>query len=343
MTSQVVIGAIAALCGGALVAVINYISSRQINAAQAEKARAETEHTKVGTKLSELELTARLSELGTADFDVVTTDTLPKAWHSSGMTPANYEMRLDRTVSRSGNGSAHIKSVVPGQGFGTIMQRSQAGALAGKRVRMTGYVKSSDLSEWAGIWLRVDDQNDDHIAIDNMCNRRSLAQPIGSDATLCWISRLMRWPLPTASWSSAAARLGSTASRSKRSPTTSTSLVGRFPRRSSGARSSPNRSTSTSISDWGHGTFNEEPAIATGSRGGRTTRISGLAPLDNARPRRCRTATLRHVQRALQRSGLWAVLTERDGQVLVETAPLRLTRVVPLPPGRVAWRYRSNP
>jgi len=41
-------------------------------------------------------------------------------------------------------------------GFGTLMQQFTAEQYLGKRVRLSGVVKSQEVAEWAGLWLRVD-------------------------------------------------------------------------------------------------------------------------------------------------------------------------------------------
>ena len=66
-------------------------------------------------------------------------------------------MSLDRTGAHAGNACAYLKSVVAEtDGFGTLMQMFKADEYRGKRVRMSGYVKAKDASDWAGLWMRVD-------------------------------------------------------------------------------------------------------------------------------------------------------------------------------------------
>ena len=36
------------------------------------------------------------------------------------------------------------------------MQTFKADAFRGERVRMSGYVRSKEVSDWAGLWMRVD-------------------------------------------------------------------------------------------------------------------------------------------------------------------------------------------
>lgn len=57
--------------------------------------------------------------------------------------------------------------------FGTLSQYCSADQYLGKRVRMTGYLKSENVKNWAGMWFRVDDskQKDLSLSFDNMSDR----------------------------------------------------------------------------------------------------------------------------------------------------------------------------
>lgn len=81
-------------------------------------------------------------------------------------------MSLDRTGVHGGNGCASLKSVVAETGgFGTLMQTFKTDDYRGQRVRMSGYVKSKEASDWAGLWMRVDGATKDVLAFDNMQDR----------------------------------------------------------------------------------------------------------------------------------------------------------------------------
>jgi len=82
---------------------------------------------------------------------------LPKGWFAAGSKPAEYEMGIDKTVFQNGNSSAYLKSKDPtGNDFGTLMQYISAENYTGKRLRLSGYVKSDDVEGWSGMWMRVD-------------------------------------------------------------------------------------------------------------------------------------------------------------------------------------------
>ena len=94
----------------------------------------------------------------------------PDGWHLAGSNPTNYRAGVDRSDVHDGLPSAYLASLADGKGFGTLMQSIDATNYAGRRVRLRGWVKSQDVSDWAGLWMRVDK---DHktLAFDNMQNR----------------------------------------------------------------------------------------------------------------------------------------------------------------------------
>jgi hypothetical protein len=96
----------------------------------------------------------------------------PKSWFRAGSHPREYDMSIDRDTVRSGKGSATLKSVAAKtSGFGTLMQTFRADSFHGKRVRMSGYVRSKEVGEWAGLWMRVDGPQNEALAFDNMQDR----------------------------------------------------------------------------------------------------------------------------------------------------------------------------
>ena len=97
---------------------------------------------------------------------------VPDGWHKAGDRPNAYDMDLDPAASYGGKPSARIKSKDKSiEGFGTLMQTVDADAYRGKRVRLTGNVKTENLDDWTGLWMRVDAANHKTIAFDNMQSR----------------------------------------------------------------------------------------------------------------------------------------------------------------------------
>src|SRR5262249_9842577 len=96
---------------------------------------------------------------------------LPNGWVAAGSHPQDYEMGIDLTASHSGKASGRIKSKDPDAGgFGTMSQMIKADEYRGKRVRFSGYVKGDGVSQYAGLWMRVDGPRYS-LNFDNMWNR----------------------------------------------------------------------------------------------------------------------------------------------------------------------------
>ena len=95
----------------------------------------------------------------------------PTGWLLAGSKPANYDTGVDKTTVNNGQPSAFLRSTVPStEGFGTLMQMINAADYAGKRVRLRAWVKSQDVADWAGVWMRVDKESTTFV-IDNMQKR----------------------------------------------------------------------------------------------------------------------------------------------------------------------------
>jgi hypothetical protein len=71
---------------------------------------------------------------------------------------------------RGGLPSAYLTSLAKGDGFGTLMQSFSASNYVGKRVRLRGWVKSQNVGDWAGLWMRVD-KGREMLTFDNMQDR----------------------------------------------------------------------------------------------------------------------------------------------------------------------------
>ncbi len=97
----------------------------------------------------------------------------PAGWFSAGSKPQSYEMGIDKGAGQSGKNAATIKSKdFTIDGFGTLMQQSSPDKYLGKRVRMTGYVKTENVASWAGLWLRIDQSGSQQpLSFDNMQSR----------------------------------------------------------------------------------------------------------------------------------------------------------------------------
>jgi RNA polymerase sigma factor (sigma-70 family) len=99
----------------------------------------------------------------------------PTGWSKNGAKPESYVVGVDSTEMWGGMPSAYVESLTPtvDGGFGGMMQTTSAEAYVGKRVRLSGWVKTKDASEGGGrLWLRIDGQvRGQTLGFDNMNNR----------------------------------------------------------------------------------------------------------------------------------------------------------------------------
>lgn len=97
---------------------------------------------------------------------------LPTGWFKAGDMKNSYEMGIDKGAGQNGDNAATIKSIDPKiDGFGTLMQDFQPGKYLDKRIRLTGLLKTKDVSNWAGLWVRIDTKTSvKAVVFDNMLN-----------------------------------------------------------------------------------------------------------------------------------------------------------------------------
>jgi hypothetical protein len=98
---------------------------------------------------------------------------VPKNWFTAGSEPNSYEMGIEKGAGIDGSNAATIKSTKKKiKGFGTLMQNCEADIYLGKRVKMTGLVRSENVKNWAGLWMRVDQAGSrKSLSFDNMQDR----------------------------------------------------------------------------------------------------------------------------------------------------------------------------
>lgn len=160
MSNDAILGLIASIIGGSVVAFTNHLLERKKKAAEANKLNAEAEMIKAQTTKLLMELS--INNISTVDRD------LPDGWFVAGSYPDDYEVGIDRKISYRGNASACIKSLQIARGFGTLMQNFKADDYRGKRLRMSAYVKTESVKNWAGLWMRVDGPDNCGLSFDNM-------------------------------------------------------------------------------------------------------------------------------------------------------------------------------
>jgi RNA polymerase sigma factor (sigma-70 family) len=97
---------------------------------------------------------------------------LPKGWFGGSAKQDEYESGLDRKVVHGGKASAYVRMKDVGDAdFGTLGQAFRADDYRGKRVRLSAWLKTRDVSGGAALWMRVDGPGKT-LAFDNMDKRR---------------------------------------------------------------------------------------------------------------------------------------------------------------------------
>jgi len=114
-----------------------------------------------------------LSQFAFLIFRFTLSNESPEGWFNSGSKPGSYKMEIDNSVFKNGIKSFSIESIDKNiEGFATIMQTCNAKNYLGTRVKMTGYIKSENVSDWAGMWFRVDSRKVmESLSFDNMQDR----------------------------------------------------------------------------------------------------------------------------------------------------------------------------
>lgn len=96
----------------------------------------------------------------------------PKGWITAGSHPESYEMSLFTGFCHSGTKCAQLCSTTEAiDGFGTLAQSVYADGYRGKRIKLTAFIKSISVDDWAGLWMRVDGEDGEMLGFDNMQNR----------------------------------------------------------------------------------------------------------------------------------------------------------------------------
>ncbi len=82
---------------------------------------------------------------------------LSNEWFKVGNKPESYKIDLENSIAQNGEKSALIESIESDiNGFGTLMQTCSAKEYLGKKVKMSGFIKTENISNWVGMWLRID-------------------------------------------------------------------------------------------------------------------------------------------------------------------------------------------
>ena len=98
--------------------------------------------------------------------------TVEGGWEKGGSAPFLYEMEEDKEVFHTKSPSYCLSSSGWPEGTGMLVKEMSAKIFRGKRVRMSAYVKTEQVTEWAGLWMRIDSMNiNAPLGFDNMHQR----------------------------------------------------------------------------------------------------------------------------------------------------------------------------
>lgn len=116
--------------------------------------------------------------LANADFEGgAAADGVPAGWRfpSAGGKP-EFSAAVDAAVVHGGHGSVRIRSlqeVLPEDAAGILLQGLRADAWRGRRLRLSGWLRSRDIaaSGFGGLWMRIDGPGQALLGFDNMADR----------------------------------------------------------------------------------------------------------------------------------------------------------------------------
>jgi hypothetical protein len=113
---------------------------------------------------------------------------LPPSWHVTGRNPDNFTAGVD--TSPEGRGAKFLRSNTSDpKAWAGLVQTIQAQHYLGQRVRFRALVRTESVSDWAGLWMRVDTAEGKTVAFFN-----TKAQPV--KGTTGWQERSIVLDVP---------------------------------------------------------------------------------------------------------------------------------------------------
>lgn len=108
-------------------------------------------------------------------FEVLTVDDKPSGWFNSrgfvtGVS-ANYRIRVVPREQGSGMCVLFQNYSATKDEFGSLMQRFPAYGLANKTIRIEADIKTDNVDQWSGMWIRADGDTTPDLLFDNMSRR----------------------------------------------------------------------------------------------------------------------------------------------------------------------------
>lgn len=97
--------------------------------------------------------------------------TIPRGWFAAGHSPNAFDMGVMRAEGVDDVGALFLRALPAPPGFGTLMQNFRAEKYLGVRIRFSAETMSIGIVDWAGLWMRVDDDKRESPSFDNMGDR----------------------------------------------------------------------------------------------------------------------------------------------------------------------------
>ncbi|MFD0717605.1 helix-turn-helix transcriptional regulator [Paenibacillus sp. GCM10027626] len=98
----------------------------------------------------------------------------PAGWmlNVNGTHMSDCEMGIDFQTTHHGKASGYLDSKGENVGgFATMMQVFKANEYRGRRLQLSGFLKTLNVEQWCGLWMRIDGKEQEILQFDNMCNR----------------------------------------------------------------------------------------------------------------------------------------------------------------------------
>jgi hypothetical protein len=170
------LGLVASIFGGVVVAAANWLFSRDKARAEAQLARAQADKTYAETEKIRSETTDRMKKPWTSNEQENPPEwgEPPRGWRAGDLEGASkdYVVGVDSSCFHSGRAAAYIRAAnAEPEGFGVLSQRFQAHDFLGSRLRLSGHLRVSGVTGWAGLWMRVDGRDGELQKFDNMEQR----------------------------------------------------------------------------------------------------------------------------------------------------------------------------
>ena len=93
-------------------------------------------------------------------------------WLMAGSHPGDYDYEFVANAYQAKPAARMWRKTATTEGFGTLMQMFEADRYQGRRMRFSGLVRTKDVADWAGLWMRVDGPAKAPLAFYNMEDRK---------------------------------------------------------------------------------------------------------------------------------------------------------------------------